>query len=73
MKTGYCYKTTDGYCKGEFAIYQGKSGGIYLLMGNAPILLSKQQIEQLCLSCYTLNDFNHEEFNKFYNPKTTTP
>lgn len=69
MKSQFNYKTRSGFTKGMFNIYQSRSGGIYLLMGSSHTLLTLEQINDLCINCYELLDFDIDNFNKFYKVK----
>lgn len=53
--------------KGDFNIYQAKKGAIILLMGTSCIQLSYSQVNNLPIILYSLKDFDHDSFLKFYN------
>lgn len=72
-KNFYCYEKRDSIAKGMFNIYQAKSGGIFLNMGNNFTLLSQKQINDLGIHLYDLIDFNIDEFNSYYDSRTWTP
>ena len=63
----YRYDTKDGYVKGFFNIYQARSGKIILQMSNNFAELSKDQINDLSVDVYSLNDFNYDDYKKAYN------
>lgn len=60
------YTTENGYVRGDFNIYQGKNGAIYLLMGKSYTELTEKQIQELHINCYDLLDFDIDLFNKLY-------
>ena len=62
----FTYKISDGMIKGYFNIYQGRGGKICLSMGEAVTPLSKEQIQELHIDCYSLIDFDHELYMKSY-------
>jgi hypothetical protein len=62
----FTYKISDGIIKGYFNIYQGKSGKIYLNMGELVTALSKKQIQELHVDCYSLIDFDYDLYMKAY-------
>ena len=62
----YEFKCGNTTFKGAFNIYQARSGAIMLAMGNKYITLSFEQITDLCINCLDLQDFNREDFIKFY-------
>lgn len=51
---------------GDFNIYFAKNGSIQLVMGNDNIALTGEQICQLHLDVYGLEDFDHTKFNEYY-------
>jgi len=63
----YRYNTSNGTSKGVFNIFQDKSGFIRLLMGNADTILTKKQISELGIDCYSIIDFSHDDFMTAYN------
>ena len=60
------YKSGDTKFKGAVNIYQARSGAIMLLMGSKVSALSYSQISELDIDCYNLEDFNHNDFVKYY-------
>ena len=54
-------------CRGPFNIYQARSGGIILLMGIKFIYLNKNQVEELNINAYELEDFDHNAYLNYYN------
>jgi len=60
------YQSGDSKFKGDFNIYQARSGAIMLLMGSKVSELSYSQINDLDIDCYELKDFNHDDFLKYY-------
>ena len=62
----YKYTTKTGYAKGFFKIYQAKSGKIILAMGNSITQLTKEQILDLNIDLYSLEDYCHDDFLKAY-------
>jgi len=47
--------------------YQAKNGAIYLRNGSRSTKLSHQQIDDLALVVFELNDFDFDEYKKAYN------
>lgn len=63
----YCYQINDKEkISGFFRIYQAKDGGIYLMMNNVFIRLSKEQIDELGIDVYSLEDFDFVNFKIAY-------
>ena len=60
------YETGDIKFKGAFNIYQARNGAIMLLMGTKISALTYSQINELNIDCYELEDFNHDDFHKYY-------
>ena len=60
------YQSGDTKFKGDFNIYQARSGAIILLMGSKFTELSYSQISELDIDCYNLEDFNHNDFVNYY-------
>lgn len=60
------YQSGDTKIKGDFKIYQARSGAIMLLMGSKVCALSYSQISELDIDCYNLEDFNQDDFVKYY-------
>ena len=48
--------------------YQARSGHIRIGYGNVSTALTHEQIGQLCIDCYSLRDFSHDDFVRAYNP-----
>ncbi|MFT4093241.1 MAG: hypothetical protein QM640_06340 [Niabella sp.] len=70
-KTNYFrYKTDNGWKSGYFNIYQARNGSIHIIMGNVQTTLTLQQINELFLDVYSLPEFDHDLFVKFYHIKT---
>lgn len=63
----YQYKINGGYIKGFFNIYQARNGKIYVQLGNNITDLTYQQIEDLKIDVYELDEFSHEDFIKAYS------
>ena len=53
-----------------FIVLQSKSGCINLLMGTCWTRLTKQQISDLGIDVYSLEEFNYDEFHKAYDNYT---
>ena len=66
----FFYLTKKGRVKGFFNIYQAKNGGIYLMVGNQCTLLSKEQIEELNIELYSIEEFHYKCFKDFYEEET---
>lgn len=54
-------------------VYQGRTGGIYLLVNRKVTLLSLEQITELCGANASgpqewIDEFNQEDFQSFYKP-----
>ena len=60
------YQSGGTKFKGDFNIYQARSGAIILLMGSKFTELSYSQISELDIDCYNLEDFNHDDFVNYY-------
>ena len=60
------YESGDTKIKGDFNIYQARSGAIMLLMGTKVSALTYSQINDLDIDCYELKDFNHDDFVNYY-------
>jgi hypothetical protein len=60
------YKAGVSTFKGAFNIYQARSGAIILLMGTSISALNYSQINDLNIDCYELDNFNHDDFKKYY-------
>lgn len=67
MKNQYNYTAGANLFKGNFNIYQAKNGSIILLMNTKITILSKSQINDLSIDCYSLTDFDVDLFNKYYD------
>jgi hypothetical protein len=52
--------------KGQFNIYQAKTGKIFLNMGNCVTCLSMKQIQELNINVYDLPEFDYDDFCKAY-------
>lgn len=63
----YEFQSGETKFKGNFNIYQAKKGAIILLMGTSCIQLSYSQVNNLPINLYSLDDFDHDLFLKFYN------
>ena len=63
----FAYETPFGNVKGYFNIYQSRSGHIRLMMGNVTTILTKQQVTDLGIDLYSLEDFDHDSFQSIYN------
>ena len=55
--------------KGDFKIYQARNGSIQMVMGNRHTELSHQQINDLLIDVYELEDFNLSDFKRAYHLK----
>lgn len=62
------YEVEGGKITGFFNIYQARNGKIYLMMGNAATPLSSEQIDQLGIDLYQLNDFDIDSYRNAYRP-----
>lgn len=66
MNNKFCYEIKNGKCSGYFNIYQAKNGSIQLVMGNCCTTLTSQQVLDLNLDLFSLMDYNHDKYIKFY-------
>ena len=70
MATGkFEFYSGDTKWKGDFNIYQSRSGAIVMVMGSKPIVLEIKQIESLPITIYELDNFDIDEFENFYSDK----
>ena len=53
--------------KGFFNIYQSKSGHIFLIMGNSPTRLTHEQVCDLGINIFSLEDFDHDDYLAAYS------
>ena len=60
------YELSVGSVEGFFNIYQAISGRIFIQMGNLITPLTLKQVEDLKIDCYSLLDFDHDDFKKAY-------
>ena len=60
------YQSGDTKFKGDFNIYQARSGAIMLLMGSKFTELSYSQINELDIDLYSLEDYIHDDFVNYY-------
>ena len=60
------YQSGNTKFKGDFNIYQARSGAIMLLMGSKFTELSYSQINELDIDLYSLEDYNHDDFVNYY-------
>lgn len=63
------YQSGNTKFKGEFNIYQAKSGLIMLVMGSRYTALTLSQIQDLNINCYGLENFDHDKFVSIYKIK----
>ena len=54
---------------GYFNLYQARSGAIILAMGNNFSPLTKEQVNDLSIDVYSLEDFSLDDFKKYYQTK----
>jgi len=47
--------------------FQSRSGHIRLGYGNVSTILTREQIDELHIDCYSLSDFSHDDFVKAYS------
>ena len=47
--------------------FQSRSGHIRLGYGNASTMLTREQIDELHIDCFSLSDFDHDDFVKAYS------
>ena len=47
--------------------FQARSGHIRLGYGNVSTMLTREQIDELHIDCYSLSDFSHDDFVKAYS------
>jgi hypothetical protein len=47
--------------------FQSRSGHIRLGYGNASTMLTREQIDELHIDCFSLSDFDHNDFVKAYS------
>jgi hypothetical protein len=52
--------------KGFFNIYQAVNGKIYIMMGNSYTPLTLEQVQDLNIDIYSLENFDIELFKKVY-------
>ncbi len=52
--------------------YQSKIGQIIISFGEVAIPLTKNQIDKLSLDVYSIEDFNLDDYKKFYKQKGVT-
>lgn len=69
----YNYKTGDITHKGDFNIYQARHGGIMLLMAKKAVVLTKQQVDDLPINPYELEDFDIDSYNDYYKCAVAKP
>ena len=62
----YTFKVDNGTVSGYFDIRQVKSGKILLMMGNSHTELTENQLGELGIDLYLLDDFSQEEYNRAY-------
>ena len=62
----YNYKHKETTFKGDFNIYQARSGAIMLLMAKIAVPLTFEQVDKLPIDCYALEDFDPESFHQYY-------
>lgn len=55
-------ETVSGY----FNIYQARNGAIIIAMGSSFTPLIKEQVNKLNIDVYALEDFNLDNFKKYY-------
>ena len=70
-KNEFKLELENGWLKGNFNIYQGRNGKIYLMLGNSLTVLTLQQIESLGIPVYELKDFDHNSFVNAYELSTS--
>ena len=63
----YTCNTESGTNRGFFKIYQSKSGFIFLQMGNGYTKLTQEQIDDLGINLYSLEDFSQDDYSIAYN------
>lgn len=49
--------------------YQGKNGAIYILIGNCYTALTENQINDLRICVYDIDDFSLEDYQRYYGKK----
>jgi hypothetical protein len=47
--------------------FQARSGHIRLGYGNVSTMLTREQIDELYIDCFSLSDFDHDDFVKAYS------
>lgn len=62
----FCYSITNGSVKGDFNVYQATNGKIYLLMGKGYTPLTEQQVIDLGIDVYSLQEFKYELYKSAY-------
>ena len=62
----YQYESGNKKFKGEFNVYQAKSGAITLLMNKVHTALTLRQVNELNINCYELEEYNHDDFEHYY-------
>lgn len=53
----------------KIKLYQAKNGGIYMMVGKCYTELTLKQIEDLYIDCYSLEDFDYDDFKQHYGIK----
>lgn len=70
-KFEFSYQTKTGYCKGRFNVFQNIYGAILIAMGDNTTTLTHQQVEDLGINVYDLNQFDHEDYLEYYKLNKT--
>lgn len=67
MSNMFCYEAANGRIKGDFNIYQARNGKIYIAMGKGFTPLTEQQINELGIDVYTIQEFDYDLFISAYS------
>ena len=68
-KGSYKFWSGNVRISGDFQIYQARSGAIIMIMGKVNTTLTLQQINDLGIPCYELDDFCKDSFDHYYRPQ----
>lgn len=63
----YSYEIRNGWVQGDFNVYQGRNGKIYLVMGGGSTSLTDKQVEELNIDLSKLIDFDYQLYKSAYN------
>jgi len=66
-KSMFRYSVNNGWVSGQFNIFQARNGKITLAMGNGFIQLTEQQVKDLYINVYELEDFSYDDYERAYH------